>query len=446
MSILSNNAITYTVNALLNIIKPNQLSSKLISVENNFAEFEFTFQNEAKRIRFKISQDEEINKILDGAAEFKLIESATTNISIPILNESVNFSDNTIGLMIIQADIITLSFLMLSRYEESISKLKDKHDRFEFKNSISNTYKLNEIPIVDEYAYLLKKELKNIFSGITFSNTTVKIIPTHDIDEIRRFPSLSKSIRTLLGDIYLYKSVPLLLKSTINFFKSITKPELDPYITSIHQIIESSKKYNLKSEFYFMSTIASEYNNGYLISESSLKSIFSSIKENRMLIGIHGGYNTYNNASVFSKEKLGIEQSTNVSVEYNRQHFLRFDVNTTFDVLVENKIKYDSSLGYAEAEGFRCGTCHPYNPYNFKLDKPFEIIERPLIVMDVTLTSYRNYSDAEALASMHRLYERCKSVNGEFIVLWHNTYVDREPSRFNNIYLKFLEQVQKSEN
>ena len=82
---------------------------------------------------------------------------------------------------------------------------------------------------------------------------------------------------------------------------------------------------------------------------------------------------------------------------------------------------WDSSLGYAEAEGFCCGICYDFPVYDVVSRKKLTLREKPLILMDVTLTQYRGYTTEQAQAVWQQLATQVKKYNGEFVVLWHNS-------------------------
>jgi hypothetical protein len=66
-----------------------------------------------------------------------------------------------------------------------------------------------------------------------------------------------------------------------------------------------------------------------------------------------------------------------------RQHYLRFEISnifSTFEVLEKGGLLRDSTLGFADREGFPCGTSYPYHPYDLKNDAEYKITERPLAV------------------------------------------------------------------
>ena len=68
-----------------------------------------------------------------------------------------------------------------------------------------------------------------------------------------------------------------------------------------------------------------------------------------------------------------------------RQHFLRWANPETWRNWEAAGLDYDCTLAYAEAVGFRTGTCHPYRVFDLSERRPLRLRERPFQVMDVTL-------------------------------------------------------------
>ena len=436
--VLTVNAIKYTIKHLFMVAWPEILNE--ISIEVAADKLSAITTIRGKRIVFCISSYTEIDQLLNGVMTLNSITTADKENEIPVcLKENFPFAEiNDDGLQV-NADIISLSFIMLSRYEEKIVKERDSLDRFESRNSIAVKYNFIDFPIVDEYVLILQTYLKEYFPEQNFTIPECKIIPTHDIDEVRRFAGFKKTIRTLLGDIYLYKNIFTFFKSLKQCLVSINNPSKDPYLIAINELIKISDKFNLTSEFYFMGAQLTKYDCGYNTMTSSVQKMLTLIQYHGMIVGFHGGFYTSINSALFKKEKEQIEAAVGHTVVGGRQHYLRFDVNDTFDIQESCGMEYDSTLGYADREGFRCGTCHEFHPYDLKNDKAYKIKERPLIVMDATLYSYRGYSIEKAYQQMERLYKRCKAVGGNFVLLWHNNAVARETKWFKKVYCRFIE-------
>jgi len=123
-----------------------------------------------------------------------------------------------------------------------------------------------------------------------------------------------------------------------------------------------------------------------------------------------------------------------------RQHYLRFQAPDTWRHWEQVGLAYDSTLAFADHEGFRGGTCHPFRPFDVQQDRELNLWEHPLIVMDRTLLNYRGLAPAQAVERVLQLARRCKSVEGDLILLWHNSLLARLPLEVET-YKQIVSQV-----
>ena len=134
--------------------------------------------------------------------------------------------------------------------------------------------------------------------------------------------------------------------------------------------------------------------------------------------GLHGQFGTsidaealINAANMIPHPPLG-----------GRFHYLHFDPLRTFGYLDQAGLKYDSTLGFAEQPGFRHGTTFPFYPYNFEQQKPWPVLEVPLIAMDTTYRSYLGQEPADAKNGLLKLLAEAERFGGCLTLLWHNNY------------------------
>jgi hypothetical protein len=83
---------------------------------------------------------------------------------------------------------------------------------------------------------------------------------------------------------------------------------------------------------------------------------------------------------------------------------------------------YDSTLGFAEEPGFAAGIARPFRPYDRARDRPLDLVEVPLAVMDTTLLSPRYLGLSAALGRQRALtaLEPLRRWGGAAALLWHN--------------------------
>ncbi len=139
---------------------------------------------------------------------------------------------------------------------------------------------------------------------------------------------------------------------------------------------------------------------------------------------------------IVEKEKEELEKQFKMSMLFAREHFLRFEVPTTWQIMEENDIKWDSTLSYADKEGFRCGVCYEYCVFNILTRKKLKLKEKPLIVMDGSYIAYQpNINVDEMEKSIKCLKQKIIKYNGEFVFLWHNSSFNTEVwKKYKKVY------------
>jgi peptidoglycan/xylan/chitin deacetylase (PgdA/CDA1 family) len=291
---------------------------------------------------------------------------------------------------------------IFTRKEEYNSSEIDKHERF---TPIKNNYKSILEPSVSKY--LIEKGMENEYpDGKKFA-----VCLSHDIDDI-----VPPAKHSLLSSLYCMKNFDLKsLKEQVSWKNKGLKAS--PYL-NFREIMELEQKYDAKSSFYFIAAEEDPVRFRYNVED--IEDELSEIVDNGFEVGLHGGYYTYNNLETIEKEKERLEKTLGKKVIGYRNHYLRFKVPDTWELLAKAGFKYDTTLGYSEIPGFRNGMCHPFKPYNLNTDKECNILEIPLILMDGSLLSYSK-SFKEAWQYSKDIIDTVEKYNGVISILWHNT-------------------------
>jgi len=336
--------------------------------------------------------------------------------NLPIIygDNTLETSDNKI---VCSLDIFASCFFMLTRWEEYVIKERDKYNRFLAKNSLAYKENFLNRPIVNEYAEMLWNILKYLEINQERKKRKFTVCLTHDVDEIKRYkwyPPLGAIKRAIKNHN---------LKKVTNIILDYTKTKLylkkDPYYTTLSEyIIDIEKEYGFRSSFYFMAN-----DERYSLNNPWLKECIKKLKNNNFEIGIHPSFNAYNKPNIIKKEKEKLEKIIGGKVAGGRQHFLKGEAPKSWEVWQRVGLKYDSTLCYADYEGFRCGTCYPFRPFDIIKKEIIDIWEIPLTVMDGTLISYRKLPTEEATKTMTYSLNQVKKYNGVFVLLWHNSYM-----------------------
>jgi len=226
------------------------------------------------------------------------------------------------------------------------------------------------------------------------------------------------------------------------YMKSLRDFRCDPYVSAVYELLKVSVENKLDSQFYFKALRNKDIDSTYNILSSKSRDCIKDLQSQGVAVGLHGGLYSFADKFIFTMEKNRLETVCGREVASVRQHFLRFDVHGTPQVWQQSGIRHDSTLGFPEHEGFRCGTCHPYRLYDIDNDCVTDVVEHPLVAMDTTLFQYRNLTEEEAFASLCHLYERCVAVEGDFVLLWHNTTMFGELENwYKNVYMRFVYRV-----
>ena len=365
--------------------------------------------------------------MLDGTLPAETLTSPTGN-EVPafrcITNEKINlFDDKEITLCF---DFLSLSFLMLSRAEELFEAEHDIHGRYLFKNSLAAKYNFIDLPIVDEYALIIRSIIQKEIPDFQVIPRKSNFVSTHDIDLISRFGKTYANLHTLAADLFKYRNWKQFCTSVAQYHACRRDELKDPYILSAQMLLEKDIAAKRQSLFFLKSLRTGEEDATYDIFGTQAAHLIRTVEGSGGKIGLHGSYPSFNQSSSFAKEKIYLENVSEHSIPSGRQHFLRFDIKKTPHIWQEASLTDDYTLGYAEREGFRCGTCHPYHLYDVQKDIPLNVMEHPLIAMDGTFFQYQNYTIEETLRKIRQLKATCEAVEGDFILLWHNTFVWRE--------------------
>lgn len=250
---------------------------------------------------------------------------------------------------------------------------------------------------------------------------------THDID-IVYFSKLKIAYEVVqsLRKRQISKSLKILLSRVNKKFNSLW---------NFSKIMDLEQKYGAKSTFYLLALDESDLDFNFRIED--LKNELRNIIDNGWEVGLHGGHKAYNNLNEIKKEKERVEKVIGKKTIGYRNHYLRFQVPKTWELLKEAGFKYDTTFGYADCVGFRNGMCHPFKPFNLNTNKYIDILEIPLTIMDCTLDGYMRLDMKNAWEITKRLVDTVEKLKGVITILWHNTYMVHEMLELYEEILKY---------
>lgn len=315
-------------------------------------------------------------------------------------------------------DIIASSFFMVSRYEEVTINTKDQFGRFPATASLAYKEGFLDRPIVNEYIELLWDWLDGLNLGFKrkkpWGSTDFAVCLTHDMDDITRYrwvpPLIAIKNAIVSGDIKRGWWI------CTDYLKTKARLKSDPYHDAFDYIVNLERKYGFASSFYFKAD-----GERYSPDAPYLKEIVVQLQNNGFEAGIHPGDNAYNNRDILALEKEKLEEIAGGKISGGRQHYLKWKVPASWREWEAVGLLYDATLGFADHEGFRCGICYPFRPFDLFENRVIDLWEVPLTVMDGTLDSYRGLTPQQSIEILVHLLDTVEKYNGVFVFLWHNT-------------------------
>lgn len=351
------------------------------------------------------------------------------NIPVIFGNDELHVGRSTI---LCGIDIFASSFFMLTRWEEYANSSRDSHHRFPSSASLAGKNGFIHRAVVNEYVELLWNMLLHLGITPARKKREFRTYLTHDVDSPFLYATNSPfaALKQAGGDLLKRRSPGLALNNFNSWARVMSDGmEQDPFNT-FDWIMDLSELYGRKSSFLFIADCGQPaYDGNYRIDNRFVRRLMANIHRRGHEIGLHLSYGSVNSPVQTKKEfdKLktvcggeGIEQESWTS----RQHFLRWETPSTFENLEFAHIDYDSTLSYADAAGFRCGVCYEYPAFNALTRSRLNLRERPLHVMECTVIDERYMglgAGEEAFALIRSIKDTCRSFNGDFTVLWHNT-------------------------
>lgn len=339
------------------------------------------------------------------------------------------------GGVVFYVDLVATTLFMLSRWEETVITERDEHGRFPATASVAHRQGFLDRPIVDQYALILREWLKVLLPAWEPESQVFSVKLSHDIDHLGRFPRVSNALRTIGRDLLKRQDLQRALANGAEAIVQYVAPHRTQYARGIELLADWSREHGLTNDaFYFMAAGPGPMDGDYDVASDATRRIVDRLTGQGFEIGLHAGYDTLGNPERLAEEKARLDAVLGETHYGGRQHYLRFQVPDTWRHWEQAGLAYDATMGYADGEGFRCGTCHPYRPFDLTLDAELDVWEQPLIVMDATLFSYKRLLPDEADTRIGELAQRCKQVEGTFTMLWHNSSLSGEWEPWRQVY------------
>jgi len=310
-------------------------------------------------------------------------------------------------------DIFAASFYLLSRYEEYLPHVKDDYGRYPAKESLAFKHGFLNQPIVDIWAFKFREILQKNFPEFEFPNRKFIIKPVIDVPSAYNFKlkGIMRSFGGILKDLSEFKFKRLYYR-----FMVIFGLKNDPYDT-FKYIINKQKQTKFKFLFFFLIGNYSTYDKNVSVHKKKFVSLIKQVAD-YCKVGLKASYFAIEDIKILKTEKIKLENIINTSLEISRNSFSKINLPESYRNLVELEVKEDYSMGYVNHIGFRAGTCTAFFFYDldYEVQTPLRINSYHLL--DYTLLNTQSLLDKKKV--LNEIISQVKSVNGEFVPVFHN--------------------------
>jgi hypothetical protein len=355
-------------------------------------------------------------------------------------------------------DLVSSAFALLACWDERTSSARDRFGRLPYSAGVfaANPALKIEEPAVDRYVALLRALLAPrlaelgleglppsgwVWSDGPAASGGFAVALTHDVDNLWRWTPRGfaatgvRSARALrrgdrgalrreLGDLREWATVHLPRRS-------------DPFWT-FPRLLSGEDERGAASTFFIIASHAHRQDgNQPGTYRRRIPAVLGLLRRGRREIGLHGNDADRGSASALRLDRDDLAHRSAADISGIRYHYLRCLYHETLPLLERAGFLYDTSLAFAEQEGFRNGCSFPFRPYFLQEERPLDLIELPLAIMDSTLQErhYRGLPAAEALPAALAVLERVRASGGAVSLLWHpNRFDEYLGSGYGDVY------------
>ncbi len=269
-------------------------------------------------------------------------------------------------------DVISASFFFLSCWQDYTISEKDTKGRIPFAKSIQGRIGNIRKPVVNQYMKLLTDRMRAVW-GLDLEKKNMPrggrafMALSHDVDQVdwpqkRYIRSILQNRKGLRWDLDNILSIFRNLYDRKYIFRAIRSMELQHFAGST---------------YYFFSNYDPPEHDRFA------KNLIDSLDGTTFEVGHHVLPDSLYNGQ-FEQASAALKRRVR-KVLGARVHELRFEVNSLFRQLEICGYKYDNSLMFIEALGYRTGFSYPHYIFDPIRRRAFDIVAIPLNIMDVTV-------------------------------------------------------------
>jgi hypothetical protein len=325
----------------------------------------------------------------------------------------------------LRLDLIAAAFWFLTRYEEYITSTPERHGRFLCAHSAAPP-EMYDRPLVNLWflsLIALVLETLGMPAGDSRLDQRNTICLTHDVDLLRKYRGIRALGRTLTNARQA-GGVADVTGEMRHASLVVAGLRRDPY-DSFDELFALKDRIGAASTFFFMASNRSGYDADYRLEDAEARQLMARARTRGDEIALHPSYDSFNDPTRMGIELRELSRASGKTIRTSRQHYLRFTMPETLRALEKNGLAVDSTMGFADRAGFRCGWSGCFRPYDIEEAREMDLIEVPLVAMDITFPVYEKIPSEKCIERISNLIHGSAVPGGAFVFLWHNTIRDK---------------------
>ncbi len=327
-----------------------------------------------------------------------------------------------------EADLVASAFFWLSGWQEVTTRERDPHGRFPHHTSLQARLGTTLRPAVDACREVLAGRLAALGLPLhrrTWGTAAWACCPTHDVDYLRKWRK---------GMVYrevveyplrnLRRVVPAARARRFGrFVRDWLRPG-DVYRQAFERMQHEVEQRGGTATFFLKTAAHGPQDVFYDPGDPYLRRRIAALEAAGFEVGLHPSYHAHTHPFYLEEERARLAAVTARAPVSVRQHFLRYEAPATPRLQHAAGFRIDSTLGFAEHEGFRHATCLPFQLFDSIANRPLDVWEMPLALMESALFNRRALTPEAARQATETVLATCRRFGGAAVMLWHNVLWD----------------------
>lgn len=342
-------------------------------------------------------------------------------------------------------DLIVNSFYFLSSWSERLITNK-KETRSLYATSIFARLNIPQ-DIVDQYLNKLIDSLNNLCNRRNIESlepldwpqhANHALVLSHDVDFIPagQMDIVKQGAKTILRHLIRQRDPVDAIYAAKGLLSALIRKR-DPY-GCLPEIIKREKELGVNASFQVAVGHRHVNDVNYFIENDQTRDYLKCIVDEGLDLCLHGSYRSTEEIDWYYEEMVLLTERLGKPLG-SRQHFLSFDYDNLFSAQEKSGIQYDMSMGFPDQVGPRTGFSYPYYPYCLSEDRPYDVLELNLFLMDVTLRGYLGLKGEKAWELIQKTLDDLSIKQGCASVVWHPIVFGgaRDPG-FDNLFWQLI--------